>query len=470
MLLILMMISSFAYSRVCEDGSVLSKDPRTLKDSLILLKNVALLDIKTDSGVEPTCDYIDKSKRPPGTIGEGIANCTKEPGRCVMYVGGAIIYDSGEFVKSESGMTIKIRGNTSALYSEKKPYKLKLQKKADLLFRDDPDHKIKDWVLLKGETLYEILSWELNRLLDYTWVPNESYVNVFLNDDYKGLYLLCEPIKRGSSLIDVDKDNGFIFEYDPYWWNEAMYVPSSIDYRFQYTFKYPEADDFTPHQVEYITDYCAKMEKAILEGGYDSYIDVKTFALWMIGHDVLGTGDGAGTNKYFVKEQENGLVKMGPMWDFDSIEMENEKWSKIHDKYPFGTTIFGSVDNTFMVEYVNQWNDCWPKLKSGIEQWLESFSGETNLINDLNFSREKNSGRWNYDLITVEDELEKHNLWFSKRFAWLNVQIAKLGATSIFAPINNSSQTTKNKTYDLRGMQTMQPHGAYIRERRVYIK
>ena len=89
----------------------------SLKDSLLQLKTIPLMDIHTVDGEEPTCDYIDKNHRPPGTIGEGITNCTKVPCRCIIYKGGGAIYDSGDYEPGESGLTIKIRGNTSALYS-----------------------------------------------------------------------------------------------------------------------------------------------------------------------------------------------------------------------------------------------------------------------------------------------------------------------------------------------------------------
>lgn len=430
-------------------GSIYAKESLSLKDSLLQLKTIQLMDIHTVDGEEPTCDYIDKNHRPPGTIGEGITNCTKVPCRCIIYKGGGAIYDSGDYVKGESGLTIKIRGNTSALYSNKKPYKLKLQKKADLLFRDDGDYKIKDWVLLKGETLNEVISWQVNRLLDFSWTPNAMYVNVFVNDDYRGIYLLCEPIKRESSLIDVDKNSGFIFEYDPYWWNEDMYVPSSFDYQFQYSFKYPEAEDFTQDQLTYITDYCEKMEKAIIDGGYDQYIDVKSFALWFIGHDVLGTGDCAGSNKFLVKESEKGLVKMGPMWDFDSIEMEYEKWAQIHYVIPYGTVLFGSVDNTFVREYVNQWHECKATLEKGMLLYLDELSGDTQFLEEIDLSRVKNAKRWTCELVTTNEELAQHKKWFNERVEWLDQEIAKLKIETSIYPLHRITES--QKMYDLWG-------------------
>lgn len=109
-----------------------------------------LIEITTINGEDPTCEYVD---HPEGATGSSITNATKVPGRCRIWFHDDCIYDSGDYQKDESGITIKIRGNTSA-YPDKKPYKIRLQKKADLLFRTDPVYKDKDWVLLKGQSAF----------------------------------------------------------------------------------------------------------------------------------------------------------------------------------------------------------------------------------------------------------------------------------------------------------------------------
>ena len=95
----------------------------------IISKGLPVLYIQTVDSEEPTCDYV---SAPAGCMGKTIANATKVPGRMIIYQWldemDSVLYDSGDYEKDVSGMTIKIRGNTSAYY-EKKPYKIKLQKK-----------------------------------------------------------------------------------------------------------------------------------------------------------------------------------------------------------------------------------------------------------------------------------------------------------------------------------------------------
>lgn len=54
----------------------------------------------------------------------GISNRTKVMGRMVMTTGTDTLYDSGEWAEGASGMSIKVRSNTSAaLAKEQLPYK-----------------------------------------------------------------------------------------------------------------------------------------------------------------------------------------------------------------------------------------------------------------------------------------------------------------------------------------------------------
>lgn len=67
--------------------------------------------ITTIDGEEPTFDIV---YPPEGGTGVGICNRTKVMGRMVMTTGTDTLYDSGEWAEGTSGMSIKVRGNTSA--------------------------------------------------------------------------------------------------------------------------------------------------------------------------------------------------------------------------------------------------------------------------------------------------------------------------------------------------------------------
>lgn len=105
--------------------------------------DLPLLTIETIDGVMPTATKV---YPPEGCVGEGILS-EHVPGRLVMTLKGETLYDSGDYIKGESGIRIKIRGNTTGAYLAQHPYKLKLSKKADLL-QLGKDHENKNFALL----------------------------------------------------------------------------------------------------------------------------------------------------------------------------------------------------------------------------------------------------------------------------------------------------------------------------------
>ena len=132
----------------CQEAKTDTSSMVAVGDSMMPLTDIIrlglpLLYIETVDSEEPTCEYV---SAPSGCMGMTIRNATKVPGRITMYqrIEGldSVVYDSGDYEKDVSGMTIKIRGNTSA-YADKKPYKIKLQKKKDMLMRGD-EAKFKD--------------------------------------------------------------------------------------------------------------------------------------------------------------------------------------------------------------------------------------------------------------------------------------------------------------------------------------
>src|SRR5574344_2838242 len=126
--------------------------------------------IETVNQEVPTCDFV---FAPTGEDGISITNATKVPGRIQLWKDGKIVYDSGEYESGVSGMTMKIRGNTSAYYSNKKPYKIKLEKKGDIMGRDDQKYEDKEWILIDdgGGVINTYAGLKLNELLGLQWTP-----------------------------------------------------------------------------------------------------------------------------------------------------------------------------------------------------------------------------------------------------------------------------------------------------------
>lgn len=307
--------------------------------------------INTTTGENPTCEAI---YPPEGCDGVSITNNEKLTGSMYITIGNDTLYRSGPYVEDQSGITIRVRGNTTAANQNKFPYKVKLQKKADLLMRGNDDiYKDKDWVLLKS-CWYESLAGKYaNRAIGMPWVPENQLVWVVLNGDFRGQYLLSESIKRNPKCrIDVS-ELGYIFEYDPYWWNEDYYIPSSV-YRYNYTLKYPDATDITPEQENYLIRLIDSLEAETRADTVTSgLIDLKSFARWLMVHDILGDRDYAGSNMYFEKyDTLETPIRMSVPWDFGGCftASRTEDWAAVHTRWWFAP-LFEQADSALAGHY-----------------------------------------------------------------------------------------------------------------------
>ena len=101
--------------------------------------------------------------------------------------------------------TIKLRGNSS-LNSEKKPYLIHLDEKTKIL---DMPAKEKKWTLIPNmydKTLMRnILGYKMGSIFGMKFSPSCRYIDIILNGDYKGNYLICDKIEVAKDRVDITK-------------------------------------------------------------------------------------------------------------------------------------------------------------------------------------------------------------------------------------------------------------------------
>ena len=385
----------------------------------LLATGLTLVVVETVGGEEPTCEYV---AHPPGCNGAGTKNATKVPGRVTVYNGDRVLYHSGGYLKDERGMTIKIRGNTSA-YGAKKPFKFKLQKKGDMLGRgNDAKYKDKEWTLLRYDNMRTMVGFKVNELIGQQWTPAYRTVNLVVNGYYRGLYMLTEAVKRNTDCrLNVDK-TGYVIEYDAYWWNEEVYFTNGWNYSMAYTFKYPDDEDVTDEQISYITRFIGEVEGRIRNAGaYEQVIDVPSFAGWLLACDILGNLDCAGSNLFLTKfdNTDKSKLMMANLWDFDSIYQMNGNWSNVHNYGAFYYPRLLSNRNTaFKKEYLARWDAVAPTIFDQVISFVDTFAASEEAA-ALQASIPLDKKRWGSSLHSIRTNVNTAKNWFSSRKPWL---------------------------------------------------
>ena len=121
----------------------------------------------------------------------------KEPG---AY---ALLSADGEPLAQGALEHVKARGNSSFQFN-KKSYQIKLQKGEPLLGMD----KAKRWVLIGNardrSLLRNKVTLDLAALSGLACTPESESVDLYMNGEYRGTYLLCEKVEVNEGRVDID--------------------------------------------------------------------------------------------------------------------------------------------------------------------------------------------------------------------------------------------------------------------------
>ncbi len=255
------------------------------------------------------------------------------PDGYTSYYSGSKISDTAEL----SLEYIRGRGNSTWLL-DKKPYRIKLNKGADLLGMG----KNKHWALLANRLDASLMR---NRVASYIaeklgleYTPKMLPVDVVMNGEYIGSYVLSELVRVDSNRVEIDEltesddaepeiTGGYLFSL------EQEQVPADTDKLFvtdrnvHFKFNTPSFvdGDGTAAQRKYITDYLQQTEDAIFGDdfkdkngvSYTDYLDIESAAnYWWLQEFMLNKDAFVTDSTYFYKKRD-GKLYFGPLWDSD---------------------------------------------------------------------------------------------------------------------------------------------------------
>ncbi len=256
---------------------------------------------------------------------------------------------------------IRLRGNSTKLL-KKQPFRIKFDEKKSLLGLK----KNKSWVLLADylDTSYikNYTAFTLAKEFDgLDFSPTPNHVALIINNEFKGLYLLCEQVDENSGRTNIKKDILTATEYqelsakdkeDAINFDESTEFPflvemdrnahlegkTGVDNFFVQDFypveiKYPESDERCRTKdgdkvYDYINEYINAVFSTLKTGEavnvsfrsspvtFTDLVDVDSFVDYYLVNEIMHNSDNAWGSIYLHKTQD-GKMKFGPVWDFD---------------------------------------------------------------------------------------------------------------------------------------------------------
>lgn len=360
-----------------------------------------------------------------------------------------VINGSDEFTQGLYDGDIQIRGRGNSTWGHpKKPYKIKLGKKAGLLGMEEG----KEWVLLANyadKTLIRSrLAFDIATEMGLEYTSESRYVEIILNDEYVGNYLLCEQTEVKENRVEIDelKDSdtdpevitgGYLIEVDFRRDADTWYYTDLI--KAPITFKSPKVPN--KEQYNYIRGYINELEQTLVSKDftangkhYSDYIDLDSFIDYYLVNEVFKNFDAPFRSSVNMYKPRNEKIHMGPIWDFD-ISCGNANYKDFLPEYknesPEGWWMRYSSDNWYLYlfedpEFVEKvqdrfWEliDLFESMPSKIDEYAKTLDNSQK----LNFKRWDILDKWVTPNVVVmgsyEGEVEYLKNWLTTRIEWM---------------------------------------------------
>ncbi len=219
------------------------------------------------------------------------------------------------------------RGNGTWNNYEKKAYSITLAEEADLLEMGSAQK----WILLAnaGDTsnLRNKMIFDFADAVGLAYSPESEWVDVYLNGEYAGLYLLCERNEVDSERVDITADDGFLVSMEP----EGRLSSQ------QYAHVVTEAGQALRIHYEgsnaQILQTVQSVENAIVaENGkdpvsgksYQDLIDLDSWCRKYLIEEIFGNYDAGANSQYYYSDGTR--VYAGPVWDYDTTMGNSTAW------------------------------------------------------------------------------------------------------------------------------------------------
>jgi hypothetical protein len=314
---------------------------------------------------------------------------------------------------------------------------------------------------------------ELFRDMGAIFSPRFRFVDLVLNGDYLGTYMLGERIKIDTGRLDLPKiraeerlrinrrgieeirpastpeelNGSYIIELkstSQYSNDEIIFETRRIRWSMGNYFRVrqPGPTNRTEDAYNFISRYVNDTEDALFsedfkdpEIGYRAFIDTATFVDWYIVNELFRRVDSNFTDEIYFYKPRDGKLSMGPVWDFENAAgnisfsngYETEGWH-IRSASWFARLF---EDEAFEQEFIDRWN----YLKSS-DIFDNMFARIDNVAEFLDQSQSMNFTRWpilGFNIWpndagaasrrTYQAEVDYLKEWLAARIEWMDEEI-----------------------------------------------
>lgn len=351
-----------------------------------------------------------------------------------------------------------IRGRGNSTWTEKKkPYKIKLDKKADLLGMG----KNKHWVLLANafdnSKMRNKMTYWLGDQLGLPYTPQCQFVEVVMNGKYLGGYYLCEHVRVGESRVEVDdlSDEKNPLDADTitggYLLSLGYYGDDPDKEGFQtkdgigFLIESPQKGDWKNKTSfadvkNYISGYVQDTEDAIYSDShknakgqtYSDLLDTDSAVRYHWVQEFSANGDAYGSNSTYLYKKRGGKLYFGPLWDFDYVAWGDTDYPDADEGQSADSSTQGWTQNNSMwfgkllsdPAFFNKMKAEWPVLKGKLQEITKDGGLLDQYYDQMAVSQKYDYEKWGHmdfssgKPLTFKQEENRLRDWINARSVW----------------------------------------------------
>ena len=253
----------------------------------------------------------------------------------VKYPGNDLVLTDGDDVLTGT-VEIKGRGNSTWREYAKKPYQIKFSKKTSVLGMP----AAKKWILLANASddsmIRTRLVYDAAEQMDFPFVTEYQYVDLWIDGQYLGVYLLGEKAEIGKGRLNLQDPAGAMFELDNGFATDEdhYFFESRLNSYFALKEIVEEDDEHIQQAMTNFQTAMTRLTTALTSQGWENLslsqlnamIDVDSLARYYLMNEYVLNGESFFTSFFWYQDGASDVLHVGPLWDFDTcMGNKNEK-------------------------------------------------------------------------------------------------------------------------------------------------
>ena len=321
-----------------------------------------------------------------------------------------LVYRDGDSLAVYENTQIRGRGNSTwTTKSQKKPYRIKFAESQKFLGKGYA--KSKSWVLLANSgdrsMLRNALTHDLGEFVKMDFSPAALFVDLYINNNYRGTYLVSDHVNVDNKRVEVDEETGFLLEY-------SQDGGKSEEPHFKGNYGWVDVknpDPPTAEQMSFVQNYITDTRNRLLNSSFTTYadprngyrakVDTTSLIKWYVASEITTNWDALYSVKAYM--ERDSTLCFGPLWDEDLGWNNNREIDLATKLVAEETAISGNSNYRPLSEATRKlWQDPWfanavnirlnRLVKRGIKEFL--LNKVDSLAQVIDQSQQQNYSKW----------------------------------------------------------------------------